>query len=45
MPPLAMLGRAPMSLGRRIGMGALRLYLAAAMILVIVKIVQVALGR
>ena len=45
MPPLAMLGRARMSLGRRIGMGALRLYLAAAMILVIVKIVQVALGH
>jgi len=34
-----------MSAGRRIGMGALRLYLAVAMILVIVKIVQVALGH
>ena len=45
MPPLSELGRARMSLGRRIGMGALRLYLAAAMILVIVKIVQVALGH
>jgi len=45
MPPLGDLGRARMSLGRRIGMGALRLYLAAAMILVIVKIVQVALGH
>jgi NRAMP (natural resistance-associated macrophage protein)-like metal ion transporter len=45
MPPLAELGRARMSMGRRIGMGALRLYLAAAMILVIVKIVQVALGH
>jgi len=45
MPPLGELRRARMSLGRRIGMGALRLYLLAAMILVIVKIVQVALGR
>ncbi|HTT54880.1 MAG TPA: NRAMP family divalent metal transporter [Streptosporangiaceae bacterium] len=45
MPPLAELGRARMSLGRRIGMGALRLYLIAAMILVVVKIVQVALGH
>ena len=45
MPPLAELGRTRMSMGRRIGMGALRLYLAAAMILVVVKIVQVALGH
>jgi Mn2+/Fe2+ NRAMP family transporter len=45
MPPLAELGRARMSTGRRIGMGALRLYLAAAMVLVIVKIVEVALGH
>jgi hypothetical protein len=34
-----------MSVGRRIGMAALRLYLAVAAILVIVKIVQVALGH
>ena len=45
MPPLGELGRARISLGRRTGMGALRLYLAAAMILVVVKIVQVALGH
>jgi len=45
MPPLTELSRVRMSLGRRIGMGALRLYLAAAMILVIIKIVQVALGH
>jgi len=45
MPPLAELGRSRISLGRRIGPGALRLYLAAAMILVILKIVQVALGH
>jgi hypothetical protein len=34
-----------MSIGRRIRMGALRLYLAAAMNLVLVKIVQVAPGH
>jgi hypothetical protein len=35
-----------MSAGRKIGMSALRLYLAVAMILVIIKIVQrVGLGR
>jgi hypothetical protein len=45
MPPLAELGRARMSLGRRVGIGALRLYLAAAMTLVVVKIIQVALGH
>jgi Mn2+/Fe2+ NRAMP family transporter len=45
MPPLAEFGRARMPVGRRIGMGALRLYLIVAMILVIVKIVQVALGH
>ena len=36
---------AAMSAGRKIGMSALRLYLAVAMILVIVKIVQLALGH
>jgi len=45
MPPLAELSRSGLSMGRRIGIGALRLYLAAAMILVVVKIVQVALGH
>jgi Mn2+/Fe2+ NRAMP family transporter len=45
MPPLEDLGRSAMSRGRRVGMGALRLYLAAAMILVIVKIVQSALAH
>jgi len=44
MPPLALLQRPVMSGGRKIGMSALRLYLAAAMILVIVKIVQLAIG-
>ncbi|HEY6279096.1 MAG TPA: hypothetical protein VIX86_22510, partial [Streptosporangiaceae bacterium] len=45
MPPLALLQRPVMSTGRKIGMAALRLYLAAAMVLVIVKIVRLALGH
>jgi hypothetical protein len=45
MPPLAELGRATMSNGRKLGMGALRGYLAVAMIMVIVKIVQSALAH
>ena len=45
MPPLAELGRASMSTGRKIGMGALRLYLAVASVLVVVKIVELALGH
>jgi Mn2+/Fe2+ NRAMP family transporter len=43
MPPLALLQRPTMSAGRRLGMSALRLYLGVAMVLVIVKIVQLAL--
>jgi Mn2+/Fe2+ NRAMP family transporter len=45
MPPLALLTRPAMSTSRRIGMAALRLYLACAAILVIVKIAQVALAH
>jgi len=45
MPPLALLQRPAMSTGRKIGMSALRLYLAIAMILVIIKIIQLALGH
>jgi Mn2+/Fe2+ NRAMP family transporter len=44
MPPLALLARPTMSTGRKIGMSALRLYLAVAMVLVIVRIVQLAMG-
>ncbi|MFD7104328.1 NRAMP family divalent metal transporter [Streptomyces celluloflavus] len=44
MPPLETLTRPAMSTTRRIGMGTLRTYLLIAMILVVVKIVQVALG-
>jgi Mn2+/Fe2+ NRAMP family transporter len=45
MPALALLQRPAMSTGRKIGMSALRLYLAVAMILVIVRIVELALGH
>jgi hypothetical protein len=45
MPPLALLKRPVMSTGRKIGMSALRVYLAVAMILVILKIVQLAMGH
>ena len=45
MPALAELTRPEMSAGRRIGMGALRLYLTIAMVLVVVRIVQTVLGH
>ncbi|MER6046601.1 NRAMP family divalent metal transporter [Streptomyces sp. NPDC001793] len=45
MPPLETLTRPVMSTGRKIGMGALRTYLLIAMVLVVIKIVQVALGN
>jgi Mn2+/Fe2+ NRAMP family transporter len=45
MPPLSLLTRPTMSAGRKIGMSALRLYLAVAMILVVIKIVRLAIGH
>jgi NRAMP (natural resistance-associated macrophage protein)-like metal ion transporter len=45
MPPLALLQTPSMSLTRRIGMGILRGYLLVAMIMVIIRIVQLALGQ
>ncbi len=45
MPPLNMLSKPILSTGRKVGLAALRSYLAIAMILVIVKIVQVAMGH
>jgi NRAMP (natural resistance-associated macrophage protein)-like metal ion transporter len=45
MPPLALLQRPAMSTGRKLGMSALRLYLAVAMVLVIVRIAQLAIGH
>ena len=44
MPPLAELGKADLSVGKRIGMGALRSYLVVSAVLVIVKVVELALA-
>ena len=44
MPPLVELGKAQMSTTRKIGMSALRLYLAVAAALIVVKIVELALA-
>jgi NRAMP (natural resistance-associated macrophage protein)-like metal ion transporter len=45
MPPLTLLDRPVMSTGRKIGMSALRLYLLVAMVLVVVRIVELAVGH
>jgi Mn2+/Fe2+ NRAMP family transporter len=45
MPPLAMLSKPVMSTSRKVGLTILRSYLAIAMILVVVKLVQVAIGH
>jgi len=45
MPALNLLERPAMSTGRKLGMSALRLYLAVAMILVVVRIIQLAIGH
>jgi Mn2+/Fe2+ NRAMP family transporter len=45
MPPLNMLSKPIMSTGRKIGLTVLRSYLAIAMILVIVRIVELAIGH
>jgi len=45
MPALNLLERPVMSPGRKIGIAALRVYLAVAMVLVIVRIVQLAFGH
>ncbi|MDP9026916.1 MAG: divalent metal cation transporter [Actinomycetota bacterium] len=42
MPPLALLKRPPLSLARRVGLGILRGYLLLAMILVVVRVIQLA---
>jgi NRAMP (natural resistance-associated macrophage protein)-like metal ion transporter len=44
MPPLAELGKAELSAGKRIGMGALRSYLVISAVLVIVKVVELTLA-
>ncbi|HEU5428256.1 MAG TPA: NRAMP family divalent metal transporter [Actinocrinis sp.] len=45
MPPLSVIGRAAMPTSRKVGMSILRLYLALASVLVVVKIVQMALHQ
>jgi hypothetical protein len=45
MPPLAVLSKPVMSRGRKVGLTVLRSYLAIAMVLVVVKLVQVALAH
>ncbi|WP_308467257.1 Nramp family divalent metal transporter [Rathayibacter soli] len=45
MPPLALLAAPKLSTGRRLGLSVLRAYLLLAMVLVIVRIVQLALGH
>ena len=45
MPPLAMLKPAPTSLARTVGMSAMYVYLAVAIILVIVRVAEIALGH
>jgi Mn2+/Fe2+ NRAMP family transporter len=45
MPPLHMLPKASLSRGQRLWMGVLRFYLVAAVILVAVKVMQVAIGQ
>ncbi|GAC1354187.1 MAG: hypothetical protein NVSMB43_27490 [Pseudarthrobacter sp.] len=45
MPPLDALAPPNLSLSKRVWMGVLRAYLVAAVILVAVKVVQVAMGQ
>jgi Mn2+/Fe2+ NRAMP family transporter len=45
MPPLTLLARPALSPGRKFGLSVLRAYLLIAMILVIVRVVQLALGH
>jgi NRAMP (natural resistance-associated macrophage protein)-like metal ion transporter len=45
MPPLHLLQRPAMPISRKLGIGALRIYLAVATILVIIKIVELAIGH
>jgi Mn2+/Fe2+ NRAMP family transporter len=45
MPPLNMLSKPVMSTGRKVGLTVLRSYLAIAMVLVIVRLIQMAIGH
>ena len=44
MPPLALLDRPALSIGQRTGLAVLRGYLVVAVIMVVIKVVQLALG-
>jgi len=44
MPPLAELGKVELSLGKRLGMGALRSYLVVSALLVVVKVIELTLA-
>ena len=44
MPPLNMLSKPVMSTGRKVALAVLRSYMAIAMVLVIVRIIQMALA-
>ena len=45
MPPLALLARPELSTGRKVGLTVLRSYLLVAMILVVIRVVQLALSK
>jgi hypothetical protein len=45
MPPLNMLSKPVMSTGRKVGLTILRSYLAIAMVLVIVRLIQMAIAH
>ncbi|MDL9980789.1 Nramp family divalent metal transporter [Microbacterium candidum] len=45
MPPIALLKAPKLSTGRRLGLSVLRIYLLIAMILVVVRVIQLALGH
>ena len=45
MPKLDKLPQAEMSIGKKLGLGTLRAYLVLAFVVVIVKIVQLAMGH
>ena len=45
MPPLAVLSKPVMSRGRKVGLTILRSYLAIAMVLVVVRLFQMALAH
>jgi hypothetical protein len=45
MPPIALLKPPVLSTGRKVGLGVLRAYLVIAVLLVVVRVVQLALGH